>query len=87
MISNKSLQQVPPTRPSNGPFTILKHFSALEAPTVTPPRLKGLIGHSATRAGGRSVYLCSALEDAGDGDVGDDSRGAMVGWKWLCAKP
>ena len=25
-------------------------------------RLKGLIGHNSTRAGGRSVYLCSALE-------------------------
>lgn len=42
-------------------------------------RLKGLIGHSGARAGGRSVYLCSALEASRDGRMGD-STGNMGKW-------
>lgn len=33
-----------------------------DAEVVLRLKLKGLIGHNSTRAGGRSVYLCSALE-------------------------
>lgn len=47
-------------------------FSRAKRPKRRRPiRLKGLIGHNSTRAGGRSVYLCSALEVA------------LVGWLGL----
>eukprot|EP00434_Breviolum_minutum_P030242 symbB.v1.2.026749.t1/scaffold2615.1/size144827/2 len=43
-----------------------------DAEVVLRLKLKGLIGHNSTRAGGRSVYLCSALE----GNLGH-SRNAL----------
>lgn len=56
-------------------FTTVKNLvvGGANAEGVVRLKLKGLIGHSGARAGGRSVYLCSALEGA----LGDFQRNAL----------
>ena len=50
--------------------------------TRRPMRLKGLIGHNSTRAGGRSVYLCSALEARGNVCAVSPRKGGNGGFGW-----